>query len=345
MDVTLPAETIVRIRALLASYTAWARGHGDPRPLNELNADAITALILGDTPLPDDLHTDYPGDGDSAEDLATTIQDWFTTQFPDTDAPDDSVEPAAAETDERPDEPDETIVDEATGYRVDPTTGEIHDPPAPTRRKAKRRKRARRRMERPSVPIGFLVAASLDTLTGLANEPGYLHGFGPICADQVRQMAHDTRTTATWRCAAVSNDHQTLLGLGTKTYTPNYKPSAKLKRFTNSLYREQCAFPTCSTRALYCDWEHTTPHPAGATCSCNGIPLCRRCHRLKTTGLIDVQILNTDPDDPNYPPGTLIWTTASGRRHLQRPPALTPRNQGQLTTTAIMTGGPPPPPF
>jgi len=190
------------------------------------------------------------------------------------------------------------------------------------------------------------VTVPLATLLGHANDPGHLTRGGPIAADQVRAMLHDLRTRAVWRCAATDDTHHTLLALGTTTYTPRYTPSTPLRRYTHRLYRDQCAFPTCTTTATYCDWDHATPHPDGATCSCNGIPLCRRCHRLKTTGLIKVEIISGG--DSGHPPGTLIWTTATGRRHLHHPPTQTPHTHPQLLHAA-MAGATPPdnddPPF
>ena len=196
-----------------------------------------------------------------------------------------------------------------------------------------------------------IATVPLAILLGHSDDPGHLTGHGPIAADQLRAMLHDLRLNAVWRCAALDDDHHTLLGLGTKTYTPNYTLGARLRRLTNHLYQDRCAFPTCTTQATHCDWDHTTPHPSGPTCSCNGNPLCRRCHRLKTTGLINVHITqphgqdNTNGTTGQHPPGTLIWTTATGQHHLQRPPTLTPLTHGQLHAHATATSTLDDPPF
>ena len=217
--------------------------------------------------------------------------------------------------------------DEVTGHHVDPVTGEIQNPVDRPRGRAG-----------PRVRCEVLVTVPLDTLLGRSNDPGHLTGFGPIAADQARTMIEDLGTHAVWRCAAVTDDHNTLLGLGTRTYTPRYTPGTALRRLTDRLHRDRCAFPTCTTRAAHCDWDHVTPHPHGDTCSCNGIPLCRRCHRLKTTGLIDVRILNhPTTGTTDHPPGTLLWTTATGRRHLHQPPPQVPHTHGQLIHAAQTT--------
>jgi hypothetical protein len=175
-----------------------------------------------------------------------------------------------------------------------------------------------------------LLTFSVETLLGLANDPGFLKGFGPISAEQVRAIALDLLQNGSWRCAAVDDTHNTLVGLGRRTYTTRYRAPRHLRRYTSTLYGQQCAFPTCTTHARHCDYDHVRNHKdGGATCSCNGIPLCRRCHRLKTTGLINVH----PSTDPTHPHGTLVWTTASGQRHLYRPTPLTPQHPQQLIDT------------
>ena len=186
-----------------------------------------------------------------------------------------------------------------------------------------------RRPRAPQRPAEAWITIPWDTLTGIANDPGSLKGFGPISADQARTMALDLLQNGSWRCAAVDDHHNTLLGLGRRTYTTRYRPGTHLRRYTSALYGQQCAFPTCTTHAHHCDYDHLHPHAkGGVTCACNGIPLCRRCHRLKTTGLIDVQ----PSTDPTHPHGTLIWTTTTGQRHLHRPTPLTPQNPTNSST-------------
>jgi hypothetical protein len=244
-----------------------------------------------------------------------------------------------------------------TGLQIDPSTGQVHEHPStgqvqdrscrpvpPPRCPPPGCPPPRLRFL-PRVPVEVLVTVPLSTVLGQGDEPGLLPGHGPITADQVRAMVHDLKTKAVWRCAAVEDTHNTLLALGTATYTLKYTPGARLKRLTNQLYQNRCAFPSCTTQATHCDWDHATPHPTGATCACNGIPLCRRCHRLKTTGLIDVRITTPARATPDQPTGTLIWTTTTGHRYLQRPRPLTPRTPTQLVHAANATTNPDPPPY
>jgi len=56
-----------------------------------------------------------------------------------------------------------------------------------------------------------------------------------------------------------------------------------------------------------CDDDHTIPYDQGGrTCECNLYPLCRRHHQTKQARGWQL----TQPE-----PGTLIWTTPSGRQY------------------------------
>ncbi len=158
-----------------------------------------------------------------------------------------------------------------------------------------------------------LLTMSLETALGLADEPADLVGYGPVPA----AMAREAATTGTWRCAVVDQQHGTLLGLGRSSFTPAYKPGGALDRFTR--VRDQtCTFPGCHSRAT--DLDHGVKHRrGGVTCECNCARLCRRHHRLKDAGWFTMA-RSEDPDDP---PGTLVWTTRSGRVHKRRPRSLT----------------------
>jgi len=159
-----------------------------------------------------------------------------------------------------------------------------------------------------------LVTVPWDTLTGASDQPAHLDGFGPIPAEMARELAVD----GIWRCAA-TDTHGTILGIGRRTYTPAYSPGAGLRRLTTTLYRE-CTAPDCHAPALRCEWDHIDPYPHGPTCACNGQPLCKRDHDLKTAGLMHV----APSTNPQHRPGTLIWTTPTGRQYLVRPPSQTP---------------------
>jgi hypothetical protein len=166
---------------------------------------------------------------------------------------------------------------------------------------------------RPDAQITVTISAA--TLTGDDNEPGELHGYGPIIAD----MARDVAATGTWRCAILDTTHATLLGLGTSTYTPAYRPSQALRRHL-SVRDRVCRAPGCNAPATRCDVDHLTPYPDGPTCECNTDSLCGFHHRIKHETGFRVR-WSTNPD---HPPGTLIWTSPSGREYIDYPACLDP---------------------
>jgi hypothetical protein len=145
-------------------------------------------------------------------------------------------------------------------------------------------------------------------------EPGVLAGYGPIPP----QMARDIAERGVWGCAVVDDTHGTLLGLGRSTFTPQYRPGPRLRRFAQT--RDQrCGAPGCNARADRADLDHRDRHPHGATCECNMQALCRGHHRRKHDGTLRVRA-STDQHDP---PGTLIWTTRAGLSCKRPPTSLT----------------------
>jgi hypothetical protein len=93
--------------------------------------------------------------------------------------------------------------------------------------------------------------------------------------------------------------------------TRAYQPSAALRHLINTRDRT-CSFPGCRRPARQCDDDHTLPHDQGGrTCECNMSPLCRRHHAAK-------QAPGWHLEQPR--PGTLQWTTPSGRTSTVTPP-------------------------
>ena len=151
-----------------------------------------------------------------------------------------------------------------------------------------------------------VVTVSLETLLGLADDPAHLAGYGPVLAD----IARDVAARGTWRCAVVDGTHGTLLGLGRATFTPEYRPGSPLADHITVRDRT-CTFPGCHQPARRCDNDHRTPHPKGPTCECNVAALCRHHHRLKHRAGFGAGL----SDDPSHPPGSVIWTTPTGRTY------------------------------
>jgi hypothetical protein len=90
-----------------------------------------------------------------------------------------------------------------------------------------------------------------------------------------------------------------------------YVPGRKLRHLVRAR-NQLCTAPACNAQALYCDLDHTVPHPDGPSCQCNLNPKCRRHHRTKQAPGWEV----TQPT-----PDTTVWTTPSGRTHRTTPTA------------------------
>ena len=90
----------------------------------------------------------------------------------------------------------------------------------------------------------------------------------------------------------------------------SYRPPPRLQHLIR-VRQQLCAFPGCGRAARRCDLDHTIPyHQGGRTCECNLAPLCRKHHQAKQTS-------GWRLDQPG--PGTMIWTTPSGRRYATGP--------------------------
>jgi Domain of unknown function (DUF222) len=163
----------------------------------------------------------------------------------------------------------------------------------------------------------------LSTWLGLSDEPGLPEGYGSIPAALARQIAaeaaRDQPTTTSWRCVVTDDRHRTVLGVGDLIPTPRHDPPPRLARLV-TIAEQRWVYPGCPTPARRCDLDHRRPYDqGGATCSCNMQPLCRRHHRLKGTGLIKVRPISAE-EDVSAPPGTVEWTTWTGRAYRHEPP-------------------------
>ncbi|MBI4940771.1 MAG: HNH endonuclease, partial [Actinobacteria bacterium] len=157
----------------------------------------------------------------------------------------------------------------------------------------------------PDVQVTVNVTVSAETLMGLVDDPGTLQGYGPIPADAIRDLVRN----GVFRCLVVDGVHGTVLGVGKNTFSPGYVASERLKLLIERAH-PTCTAPHCGKASWRCDLDHATPYAqGGATCGCNVRPLCRPCHRLKTAGLLVPEQRN----DPGDPPGTITWTTRTGR--------------------------------
>jgi hypothetical protein len=94
--------------------------------------------------------------------------------------------------------------------------------------------------------------------------------------------------------------------------SPGYRPPSALRHLITTR-QPTCSFPGCRRPAARCDLDHTTAYDQGGrTCECNLGPLCRRHHRAK-------QACGWKLSQPE--PGTMAWTTPSGRGYTTGPTA------------------------
>ncbi|WP_193491044.1 DUF222 domain-containing protein [Mycolicibacterium murale] len=90
----------------------------------------------------------------------------------------------------------------------------------------------------------------------------------------------------------------------------SYRPSTALEEWTTA--RDlTCRFPNCDRPAQFCEWDHTTPWPAGATHASGGKMYCKLHHFGKTfwAGWTDSQA----------PDGTITITTPTGQTYTSKP--------------------------
>jgi hypothetical protein len=150
-------------------------------------------------------------------------------------------------------------------------------------------------------PCGAVdVTVTMETLTGLANHPGELAGFGPVIADVARQIANDVDNTL----RVIICDDTT--SVPTHIITPTRRPTAHQRRRVQARNRT-CVFPGCRMPARGCDIDHTLAvHDGGGTCDCNLAPLCRHDHSIKHQQGWSYQRL---------PDKTPQWTTRLGHTY------------------------------
>ena len=113
----------------------------------------------------------------------------------------------------------------------------------------------------------------LETLTGLAEHPGELAGYGPVIADIARHIAA-TQPHAEWRYTITHPDTGRPLTTGTtrRRPTPAQRRSVQARQPT-------CIFPGCRMPATGCDLDHRTPWSQQHSTSASGLdPLCRFHH-------------------------------------------------------------------
>ena len=145
------------------------------------------------------------------------------------------------------------------------------------------------------------VVAEQATVSGQSATPGYLPGFGAVSAEAVRDLA----TRAQLRPLTPAHEF---------TAEAQYRPSTALVEFIRA--RDLCCrFPGCDVPAEFCDLDHSIPWALGGLTHPSNIHLkCRPHHLLKTFWCGD-----NGWAEQQYPDGTIVFTSPSGRRYTTTP--------------------------
>jgi uncharacterized protein DUF222 len=149
--------------------------------------------------------------------------------------------------------------------------------------------------ERVRVELRVTVPASV--LAGVSDDPGWLHGYGPITRDAVWELAarHDF-----WR--RIVTDPLT----GTVVEVSRRNPPGSLREYVNTR-TPTCVGVGCHRPAETCEADHTRDYAlGGVTAEANLGPTCRHHNLMKLNGGWRLE----QPE-----PGSFVWTTPAGLRY------------------------------
>ena len=153
------------------------------------------------------------------------------------------------------------------------------------------------------------IQVDLSTLTGLADIPGQIPGWGPVIADITRQVVARQHNSE-WR-VTVNDPHD---GRALWNTITRRRPTASQSRHVEARH-PVCIFPGCRIPATDCDIDHTEAWAEGGpTVIKNLAPLCRHDHRLKHHASWQLRQSSS---------GTFTWTSPHGHTYTNaadRPP-------------------------
>jgi hypothetical protein len=150
------------------------------------------------------------------------------------------------------------------------------------------------------VPVRINVTVPMTTLLG-CDEPGTMHGYGPIDPATARALA----LGGTWRRLVTDPLSGTVLDIG----RARYRPPADLAALVRARDRT-CFRPGCGADADGCELDHSEAFArGGSTAYANLGPGCTIDHRLKTVG--DFQVRQVTP-------GVFDWTSRRTGRTYRR---------------------------
>ncbi|NKY11037.1 HNH endonuclease signature motif containing protein [Cellulomonas hominis] len=297
----LSAPDAARLDGVLDHTARAARALGDPRTLDQLRADGLRDLVVGDVPAVEgpafEVRLHPPASRPVPVDRA-----WSTPGGPLRSRP---MAP----------EPTATVTPIPAPHPATAGTGATAAPTSDAAELATRAHRGRTATGcgtcggRPGAQVRVTIAAS--TLLGLDDQPGDLEGYGAIDAVTARALA----AGGDWQRIVTDPLTEQTLDVGRR----RYRPPAALDEHVR-VRDKTCAAPGCTVPAARADLDHTIEYhpqpgappdtPLGGTDAGNLGPLCRAHHRLKTVGGFRLRQIE---------PGLFEWITPTGHRYLVRP--------------------------
>ena len=240
-----PALDLTAVKVMLdaAAQAAKTANPDDPRTLDQIRVDTLTALawsILDNGHLPNFDDTD------------------------DTDGDDSDSGGGDSDSDSKDDEgPGGGCAGEGRGDRRE------------RRREQRRRRRGLRLARRNGRAAAVHVSVPISTLLGLDDRPGELDGYGPITAETARRVA----AHGTWRRLLTDPATGALLDYGTTRYSPPTDLVEHVHARDNTCRFPTCARPA---RLCQFDHTIPAGSPGWSTSAGNGGPLNAGCHNGKT---------------------------------------------------------------
>lgn len=181
----------------------------------------------------------------------------------------------------------------------------VPEPSPRAKRDANRTEQSRSRQRPPSrtrIKTEVMVLINADTLAGVDQAPAELNGYGPISAEAGRTMILQALS---WTPLLQDPASGEILAVGRRRRIP-----AGLKRWLQA--RDgTCRFPGCAVNVTRSEIDHTRPWSRGGPTEHSNLEhLCPKHHRFKTLGYWRAR----QPE-----PGTLGWTSPSGRSYTTQP--------------------------
>jgi hypothetical protein len=156
----------------------------------------------------------------------------------------------------------------------------------------------------------------LTTLLGLAELPGELAGWGPVVADVARQVAEQYRN-GTWRFS-IYNDIDEMFCHGTTRARPDPDTGKRTKRRPAAdvaalvkARNRTCTAPGCRMPATSCELDHTLAWTEDGESEPDNLDPKCTYHHRYKT-LSGAEVLQLTP-------GVLAWTTPRGMQYVTRP--------------------------